>query len=91
MNIPMKYEDVVARLDAALYRESISDKHLGLALEREAALREELVMANNIKSGQRSSLDVCAGQIDALQQRLTVAEQRAEILSKALELIEAKS
>ena len=55
MNIPPKYEDVVAKLDEALGREAAG---------------------NNIIAGQRTSLDVCAQQINALQQRLTVAEKR---------------
>ena len=48
-----KYEDVVAKLDAALGHEAAG---------------------NNIIAGQRTSLDVCAQQINTLQQRLTVAE-----------------
>ena len=57
MNIPLKYEDVVAKLDAAL--------------GREAALREELRKWKEI--AWRHSQDR-----DEIQQRLTVAEQRAE-------------
>ena len=55
MTIPMKYEDVVAKLDAAL--------------GREAALREGL---------SKLADDYCekVDDIVALQQRLTVAEQR---------------
>ena len=63
MNIPPKYEDVVAQLEAAL--------------GREAALREE--------AHQDGILRVHYGkQIDSLQQRLTVAEQRAGELEAAL-------
>ena len=45
-----------------------------LELERDAALGREDA-GKNIISGQRTSLDVCAQQINTLQQRLTVAEQ----------------
>ena len=59
MNIPPKYEDVVAKLDAAL--------------GREAALREEL---NQARATGKSYMEMS----EALQQRLTVAEQRADDL-----------
>ena len=55
MNIPPKYEDVVANLDAAL--------------AREAALRESL-------TDKRDEYNKLGDRYDALQQRLTVAEQR---------------
>ena len=55
MNIPPKYEDVVANLDAAL--------------AREAALRESL-------TDKREEYNKIGDRYDAIQQRLTVAEQR---------------
>lgn len=75
MTIPMKYEDVVAKLDAAL--------------AREAALREELETEKTGAEGIYQPLEFCQKQRDALQQRLTVAEQRAgkmeELLREAYE------
>lgn len=59
MNIPMKYEDVVAQLEAAL--------------GREAALLEELRKWK--ETAWRHSQDR-----DEIQQRLTVAEQRVDLL-----------
>ena len=76
MNIPMKYEDVVAQLDAAL--------------SREAALREELESIKASVDGYDSPehaaqvADEMGHQCDALQQRLTVAEQRVGVMEKAL-------
>lgn len=70
MNIPPKYEDVVAKLDAAL--------------GREAALREELDL---LKPTFESTFDAAQrdrAERDALQQRLTVAEQRADDLESLL-------
>lgn len=73
MNIPMKYEDVVAKLEAAL--------------GREAALREELASIKASVDGYDSPehaaqvADELGHQCGTLQQRLTVAEQRAENLS----------
>ena len=61
-------------LDGAIHRESLSDKHLGLALEREAALRESL-------TDKREEYNKLGDRYDALQQRLTVAEQ---LLGEAL-------
>lgn len=55
MNIPPKYEDVVAHRDAAL--------------GREAVLRESL-------TDKREEYNKLGDRYDALQQRLTVAEQR---------------
>lgn len=65
MNIPLKYEDVVAKLDAAL--------------GREASLREEL---------SKLADDYCEKVDDILdlQQRLTVAEQRASGLEQLLQM-----
>ena len=90
MNIPPKYEDVAARLDAALHRESLSDKHLGESLEREAALREELATIysdrdaeKEMKAKARDQRDVQTIRACELQQRLTVAEKRASVLESA--------
>lgn len=63
MNIPMKYEDVVAKLDAAL--ETIALKH------------RDMVEAQTAVTG-------WALKYDALQQRLTVAEQRVDLLEGLL-------
>ena len=70
MTIPMKYEDVVAQLDAAL--------------GREAALREELETEKTGAEGIYQQLEFCQKQRDALQQRLTVAEQRVDLLEGLL-------
>lgn len=100
MTIPKSYEDLAADLASEKIisktllgqKESymmLADKgrlDLSESKAREAALREELTMSNSIKAGQRSSLDVCAGQIAALQQRLTVAEQRASELEQLLQM-----
>ena len=70
MNIPLKYEDVVANLDAAL--------------GREAALREELESIKASVDGYDSPehaaqvADELGHQCNILQQRLTVAEQRVQ-------------
>ena len=76
MNIPPKYEDVVAELDAAL--------------GREAALREELESIKASVDGYDSPehaaqvADEMGHQCIALQQRLTVAEQLLQETSKAI-------
>lgn len=71
MNIPPKYEDVVAKLDAAM--ETIALKH------------RDMVEAQTAVTG-------WARKYDALQQRLTVAEQRAGelegLLSNAQSFVE---
>ena len=96
MNIPPKYEDVVAQLE-------ISQRHLDRMIEhsdglkcdlesslgREAALREEFdsykikrtEFAHRVGDLTEKSEQI----IDALQQRLTVAEQRIVVLTEALE------
>ena len=74
MNIPPKYEDVVAQLEAAL--------------GREAALREELEAES--KGADRAAESLMEWRLDcvALQQRLTVSEQRsAELESAAREML----
>lgn len=70
MNIPLKYEDVVAQLDAAL--------------GREAAFREEIEMAKQVQEATDDIVTMVDGQRDhwiekcgLLKQRLAVAEQRA--------------
>lgn len=76
MTIPPKYEDVVAKLDAAL--------------GREAALREELESIKASVDGYDSPehaaqvADDMGHQCDALQQRLTVADQRVDDLEGLL-------
>lgn len=77
MTIPMKYEDVVAKLDAAL--------------GREAALREELEMAKQVQEVTDAVVTMVDGQRDRwiekcglLKQRLTVAERRNTELVRLL-------
>lgn len=98
MNIPPKYEDVVVKLEAALGREAAlredlasanSDKEayaknvIGLQAQRRK-LREEL------QDRKRKHLRICQISIGKsqltkdLQQRLTVAEQRAGDLEHSL-------
>lgn len=74
MNIPPKYEDVVEKLDAALAREAALREELATSRE---AFKEEL---EGVKYTRRKFRQ----ERDALQQRLTVAEQRAEDLKKLL-------
>ena len=69
MNIPLKYEDVVAQLDAAL--------------GREAAFREEIEMAKQVQETTDAIVTMVDGQRDhwiekcgLLKQRLAVAERR---------------
>lgn len=86
MNIPPKYEDVVAKLDAAL--------------GREAALREELALITAAFDELASCVGFSEARLDQtgdspidcanqLQRRLTVSEQRAgkmeELLREAYE------
>lgn len=108
MNIPPKYEYVVAQLEAALGRESemvsranqgklemdadsgtidLLEKDLSTwkqkaceAAEREAALREEL---DALRESYEAMRDRKSSIVD-LQQRLTVAEQRADELEGLL-------
>ena len=117
MNIPPEYEDVVAKLDAALSREaalreelaalresyeamrdrknSIVDlqQRLTVAERRESEAREELLdlsrkldvfysRSHGIKN--LSAIEDANDKSKALQQRLTVAEQRAGVMEKAL-------
>ena len=77
MNIPPKYEDVVAKLDAALGRED--------------ALREELRLAKSLQTTTDAIVMMVDAQRDRwiekcgdLKQRLTFAEQRAADLKKLL-------
>ena len=121
MNIPMKYEDVVVKLDAALGREAALREELD-ALKRDAEqdttiderdryheIADSLALAISrhfrVEIGEHSSmncpwgvaLDVMNGayvtdtdearERDALQQRLTVAEQRAECYMALLECV----
>lgn len=123
MNIPPKYEDVVAQLEAALGREAALREELGEsvceladALSVSFEFKESLkaICQPIIEDSRRTliienSLDILAGHIgengdegystvmgaiheigrlvkfnSELQQRLTVAEQRATLLTKAL-------
>lgn len=80
MNIPPKYEDVVEKLDAALAREAALREELATSRE---AFKEEL---EGVKYTRRKFRQ----ERDALQQRLTVAEQRESLLASfAKEMIDA--
>ena len=75
MDIAPKYEDVVAKLDAAL--------------GREAALREELRLAKSLQTTTDAIVMMVDAQRDhwiekcgGLKQRLTVSEQRAEMFER---------
>lgn len=77
MSIPPKYEDVVAKLDAALGRDT--------------ALREEIEMAKQVQETTDAIVTMVDWQRDhwiekcgLLKQRLTVAEQRADELEGLL-------
>ena len=121
MTIPPKYEDVVAKIEAANQRDAASLKDLSIwkqkaceAAEREAALREELdnhdcatllinawvdahgkqipwdkaieiiAVATKMPDAEKTRLLCLDDQYELLQQRLTVAEQRAGDLEAAL-------
>lgn len=105
MNIPMKYEDVVAQLETERARvtdyiaqRAQTELKLEAALGREAALREELAAAKRPVSARRdfdydrgfsagsAEVETFRLERDALQQRLTVAEQRAGELEGLLHM-----
>lgn len=77
MNIPPKYEDVVAQLEAAL--------------GREAALREELARYKSLFAQAQKAIDrlneLHHKRMCEIAKRLTVAEQRAAVMEKALSRI----
>lgn len=88
MNIPPKYEDVVAQLDAALAREAEvgrlydslvkrSNREREASYKRETALRESLDCPFRIARHSKRL-------IEELRKRLTVAEQRADDLESLL-------
>lgn len=95
MNIPPKYEDVVAQLDAATGREAALREELErfkrlrsvflkrVLCERDAA-ENLLAVTENHLSIATEFRDNASKKIDALQQRLTVAEQRADLLEGLL-------
>ena len=108
MNIPPKYEDVVAKLDAALGREDALreelDRHKSLYNQLEKALsRVHCMYGKRLLdlTGERQTVLVPDEEFvkyfeelkclkvenSALQQRLTVAEQRAAVMEKALSRI----
>lgn len=74
MNIPLKYEDVVAKLDAAMIRE--------------AALREELARYKSLFGQAQKAIDrlneLHPKRMGELAKRLTVAEQLLQETSKAI-------
>lgn len=76
MNIPMKYEDVVAKLADATDTIEYMRKERVCAEEREAALREELDAES--RGADRAAESLLQWRRDCLdlQQRLTVAEQK---------------
>lgn len=87
MNIPPKYEDVVAQLETERARvtdyiaqRAQTELLLEATLGREAALREELAALRESYEDMRDRKN----SIVDLQQRLTVAEQRVGELKKLL-------
>ena len=93
MNIPPKYEDVVAQLEASnklcdsIERSMKNHRHeLGLSNSREAALREELDRTKKSYEAYGIDFDRSEERAAALQQRLTVAEQREAELIGLLKL-----
>lgn len=107
MNIPPKYEDVVAKLEAALAEvdrlknidhrqilaesaakyllDSGAENFIGdvFTIEADDGLAKFEVIVTTQKVGAKSPGEVCKD----LQQRLTVAEQRAAVMEKALSRI----
>ena len=93
MNIPKSYEALAADLasekilsktlqgqkEAYMMLADSRKVELDAALWREAALREELETEKTGAEGIYQQLEFCQKQRDALQQRLTVAEQRAPV------------
>lgn len=79
MNIPPKYEDVVAQLDAALGREAALREEL-------ATIRADRDAEKEMKAKARDQRDVQTIRACELQQRLTVAEQRAGELEGLLHM-----
>lgn len=71
MNIPPKYEDVVAELETERLRADVAVSDCNDAERREAALREEL---DALRESYEAMRDRKSSIVD-LQQRLTVAEQ----------------
>lgn len=91
MNIPPKYEDVVAQLAEATDAIEYMRKDRVRAEGREAALREELDKVRDLHSKQCCVFCNDTGNLrsvhTALQQRLTVAERReSEAREELLEL-----
>lgn len=92
MNIPMKYEDVVAQLEAERELHKIATETLGQFADENqklhahvAALREELAERKR-KHLRSCQLAIGKSQLaKELQQRLTVAEQRESELEGLLE------
>ena len=87
MTIPPKYEDVAAQLETERARvtdyiaqRAQTELLLEATLGREAALREELAALRESYEAMRDRKN----SIVDLQQRLTVAEQRADEMSHAL-------
>ena len=91
MTIPPKYEDIVAELEASnklcdsIERSMKNHRHeLGLSNSREAALREELDRTKKSYEAYGIDFDRSEERAAALQQRLTVAEQRISELESLL-------
>ena len=105
MNIPSKYEDLVVQLDADLERNAVlqaeleekqafaemfyskqvlAETKMRNAEGREAALREEL-------TDKREEYNKLGDRYDALQQRLTVAEQLLTSIASTIPHIEANN
>lgn len=82
MNIPPKYEDFVAQLEAERVRADVAVSDCNDAERRESALREELSGANEQLRMKSLWIAKLIPERDDLQQRLAVAEQRAEMLER---------
>ena len=84
MNIPPKYEDVVAELADATDTIEYMRKERVRAEEREAALREELDRTKKAYEAYGIDFDRSEEKAEGLQQRLTVADQRVDDLEGLL-------
>ena len=90
MNIPMKYEDVVARLDAALGREAALREELANKCEIIKEFHASEILIRESLGRARHRRDEVIDERDALQQRLTVAEQRESSIRLRESLLKEK-
>lgn len=77
MDIPMKYEDVVANLDAALGREAALREELANKCEIIKEFHASEILIRESLGRARHRRDEVIDERDTLQQRLTAAEQLA--------------